>query len=146
MKKSIIILILIFSFVSMTVLMTPGQAQAASAQFCADEGAGFLQFPTWYKYLDYNFNSSTNSCEIKDFDIQTDGGKVLLAVAEILLRVGGMVAVSFVIYGGFQFILSQGNPENAKKARGTIIAALIGLVISASATVIVNLIGGTLAP
>jgi len=41
-------------------------------------------------------------------------------------------------------VLSRGEPENTKAARGTIVNALIGLVIAASATAIVNLIAGNL--
>lgn len=55
-----------------------------------------------------------------------------------------MVAVGFIIFGGFQYMLSQGEPERTKGARSTILNALIGLAISLSAVAIVNLIGRNL--
>ncbi|HTE57396.1 MAG TPA: pilin [Verrucomicrobiae bacterium] len=79
------------------------------------------------------------------FIVPDDVGKVLLAIFEIVLYVGGIVAVVFVVYGGFLYLTSSGEPEKAKNARTTIINALIGLAITMLATAIVNLIGRNLA-
>ena len=85
------------------------------------------------------------NCEFKDdLDLPSVIIPIALAVFEIILRLGGIIAVIFVIVGGFQFITSQGEPDRIKNARGTIINALIGLVITISATVIVNLVSGVL--
>jgi len=56
------------------------------------------------------------------------------------LYLSGAIAVIFVIYGGYQYILSAGNDESATKGRGTVINALIGLVIIILAYVIVNVV------
>lgn len=103
---------------------------------------GITILPPWYKYLEAE-DASKVPCSPK-FVFPDDIGKILLAIAEILLRVGGLVAVGFVIYGGFKYILSQGQPENAANALKTIINALIGVGIAVSATFIVNLVGGNL--
>jgi hypothetical protein len=65
---------------------------------------------------------------------------ILMAIFEILLYIGGVVAVVFVIYGGIQYIISQGEPDRIRGARTTIINALVGLVIVILSTAIVNLI------
>jgi hypothetical protein len=106
---------------------------------CKTQADNFLGFPTWYKYI-IDPASSTTECILK-FDPRTDIPKLLLAVFEIILRVGGLVAVGFIIYGGIQYLISQGEPEKTKGARTTIINALVGLFISMSAVAIVNLIG-----
>lgn len=100
-------------------------------------GGGLLGIPTWYKYL--GGDSSDGRC-VPVFTIPDDIGAVLLAVFEILLRIGALVAVGFIIYAGFQLILAQGEPERIKGARSTIINALIGLIITILATAVVNLI------
>src|SRR5690606_14894388 len=100
------------------VVALPHAALAAQNASCAKQASGFLGFPTWYKYLDFTEGSA--DCDI-DYNFETDIAKVLLAVFEIILRIGSMVAVGFVIYGGFQYILSQGEPERLKGARTTII-------------------------
>ena len=97
-----------------------------------------LGFPTWHKYL----TKEGSDCIIK-FDIQKDFPKILLAIFEIILRIGGLVAVGFIIYGGFRYMLSQGEPDGIKGAQATIVNALIGLVITISATVIVNVVAGS---
>ncbi len=58
----------------------------------------------------------------------------------------GLVAVAFIIYGGVQYVLSQGDANKAAKARGTILTAVIGLVIvilaAAVTTFVINAIAG----
>jgi len=149
-KISIRIAIIVTTLFSISLLTVPllGNAQVAipeSGGDCAKKSDSFLGFPTWYKYLSLEEGSTVAQCSIK-FDFQSDIPKVLLAIFEIVLRIGGIVAVGFVIYGGFQYILSQGEPENLKNARGTIINSLIGLAIAISATAIVNLLANTILP
>ncbi len=114
---------------------------AATGDPCALEAKGTSIIPPWYKYL--GGEEIAGRCSVV-MDFPSDTGKILLAVVEILLRIGGLVAIGFVIYGGFRFILSTGEPDKAKDARQTIINSLIGLVIALLATVIVNLIGNNL--
>ncbi len=111
------------------------------AAACQAKGIDWI--PTWYKYLDSR-TDDTGKCSLDGFVVPDDIGKVLLAIVEIILRVGALVAVGFVVYGGFQYILSQGEPDRTKNARTTIINALIGLVIATFATIIVNFVGSRL--
>lgn len=121
-------------------------AQAAQG-VCGDENTSFLSFPTWYKYLD-KAPGAGGKCDIavpKDAEgntrIDTLVAPVLLAIFEIILRIGGIAAVGFIIFGGFQYLISQGEPDRTKGAKSTILNAVIGLVITLSASAIVNLIG-----
>lgn len=59
---------------------------------------------------------------------------ILIAV----IGVSSLISVSFIIVGGINYMTSTGDPTKAKKARDTIIYALIGLVICALAFAIVN--------
>jgi len=156
-KHMLLALVLLGNLLVAVVVFTPSSAQAATSaqtatqEACGKSGAGFLGFPTWYKYLNPTFDPGDptatpprpEDCKIS-FDLQKDIGKVLLAVFEIILRVGGLVAVGFVIFGGFEYIISQGEPDRIKGARSTILNAVIGLAIAVSATAIVNLIAGTI--
>ncbi len=67
---------------------------------------------------------------------------ILLAIVDDLFRLAGLLAVGFIIYSGFQFVLSQGSPEESAKARTTGINALVGLGISLVAIVFVTFLGG----
>ena len=103
----------------------------------------FFLLPTWYKYLviagkmeDVNGRCATVvGLQVADLSL------IALAVLDIVLRLAGLVAVTFVVYGGIKFITSQGDPEGSKKARQTIINALIGLVIALFATTLVAFVG-----
>ena len=55
----------------------------------------------------------------------------------------GALAVIFLIWGGLSFAMSAGNPEKVKKAKYTILFALIGLAVAISANVIVGLVINT---
>ncbi len=63
---------------------------------------------------------------------------------EDLLRIAGIVTAFFIIYGGVRYVTSQGEPENTKAARSTIINALIGAAIAMIAAVLVSFIGSKL--
>jgi hypothetical protein len=120
------------------------------AAACADHT--FLGLIPWYHYLTLVQDSATNTCKITNFD---DTAKVLgsqspflligLAILDDLIRVAALVAVGFVIYGGIQYVTSQGSPDSTNKARQTIINALVGLVLAVVAASLVSFIGGRLA-
>jgi hypothetical protein len=101
----------------------------------------FFGLIPWYGYLpDERF---TANCNIKDFHVlnNSDIPLILLAVLDDLLRVAGIAAVIFVMVGAIQYLTSQGNPEDTAKARGTIINALVGLVIAMMAVALVSFLG-----
>ena len=65
---------------------------------------------------------------------------IILNVLVDLFMIGGMVAVGFLIYGGYLYLRSGGDPNFAAKGKKTITAALVGLVIVTLANVISRLI------
>ena len=74
-------------------------------------------------------------------NLSSDGGKNVAGQAiNIALGVLGAIAVLIIVIAGFQFALSQGNQEKTKKARQTILYAVVGLVVAIFASVIVNFI------
>lgn len=113
-------------------------------QFAAACGGGnFFGFPHWYKYLT-DTETIAGKCTPK-LDLANNPGQIAaiaLALLEILLRVSVLVAIGFVVSGGIQYMTSQGEPDKTRKARGTIINALIGLVIAVVAVTLVTFIGG----
>lgn len=55
--------------------------------------------------------------------------ELITSIIEILLILAGAVALIYLIIGGYQYITAGGNPEQAAKAKNTILGALIGLAI-----------------
>lgn len=79
---------------------------------------------------------------------QNTATQIIIRVIEILLAIAGLVAVIFLIIGGFRYITAGGNEETAEAAKKTITNAIIGVVVIILAFVIVRvisnaLIGGT---
>jgi len=115
-----------------------------------DKGQLFLGvFPTWYKYLetaDITDKAGVTTCKIMiDFSSKpNDFWLIGLGIVDILLRVAGLVAVAFVVYGGFMYMTSQGEPDKTSKAKNTLLNSLIGLTIAIMATVIVSFVGSSL--
>lgn len=133
---------------------------------CRD--SSFLTLPTWYKGLTKNVTTtvpntltptpttapgSTATPTPAPTKEQTDcvivspdevGGlstfiwRIVLNVIEIGMQLIAYLALFFVMYGGFQYLTSSGNPDQASKGRSTILNAIIGLVIAAGSTAVVN--------
>jgi hypothetical protein len=108
----------------------------------ACSGGHFLTFPTWYEYL--GSKTDANGVCAPVVSGLNDVWLIVAAAIEILLRIAALAAIAFVIYGGVQYMTSQGEPASLEKARSTIINALIGLAIAILSSVIINFIAGSI--
>jgi len=61
-------------------------------------------------------------------------------IIQAILGVLGVVAVIFIIVGAVNYTVSQGDPGKVKKARDTILYAVIGLIVALLAFAIVSFI------
>lgn len=119
------------------------------AQVCHPQAGNFFSLPTWYKYLDdagkFHLNSATGKCELAPYGpggLQVvDLALIGLALVDIAFRIAGLVAVGYIVWGGIQFVTAQGESDKTKKARQTVINALIGLAIALVAVGVVAFIG-----
>lgn len=59
-----------------------------------------------------------------------------------ILAAAGVACVVFVIIGGIKYILSQGDASEIKKAKDTILYALIGMIFVGVAFMIVQFVVG----
>jgi hypothetical protein len=55
--------------------------------------------------------------------------ELIISIINIMLFFAGMVAVVFIIIGGYWYITSAGNEEQAEKGKGTMVNAIIGIVV-----------------
>ena len=97
----------------------------------------------WYAGLSVK-DTQTNKCVIGTPD---DDNEVVKMVWVIVLNVMvdisviiGYLALGFVIYGGYLYILSGGDAGKVAKGKKTLLGAVIGVAISLLASVIVNTI------
>jgi hypothetical protein len=137
-KKIVVSLAIIVTGGVSFATMVPQTVAAADNPACVQR---FLGFPVWYRGL------SDKNCNVVSPDGQNGNPTlsnfiwhIVLNVIEIVMMLVGYLAVFFILYGGFQFLTSQGAPDAAAKARTTITNAVIGLVISIVAVAVVNFI------
>jgi uncharacterized membrane protein YjfL (UPF0719 family) len=65
---------------------------------------------------------------------------VINLLAVVLTSISSLIAVLYIVYGGYQYITSAGNPEASKTAVSTITWSVIGLVIILLAYIIVEFV------
>jgi hypothetical protein len=169
MKRKIIqTTLIIFIALTFQVMFSPAQSNAnnaipsgakiAAAACDIPSGGGAITssiFVPWYKYLG---NDRSGECKLQLPEKTTDcsDGKstctdltktatlVSIAIIELLTRVSALVAVGFIIYGSFQYITSQGEPEGIRNAKSTIINAVIGFIIVVLSIAIIQFLGRTI--
>lgn len=111
------------------------------AMGCTDS---FLGMRPWY----YDDGSGgVKICEGDDIQAPGSGDDIPAYVWKIAMNILfdlflaiGYIAMGFVIYGGYQYIMSQGDPAKAMRGKKTLTNAIIGTIIAMGATVIVNTI------
>lgn len=108
-----------------------------------DSAGNFLNFPHWFQYLDGKEDAFGKCIPQVDFTNPSNVWSVALAGIDIMLHVAGIVAVGFIIYAGFMYMTSNGDPERTKGAKDTILNALIGLIITIIAASVVSFIGNS---
>ena len=63
-------------------------------------------------------------------------------IVDIVFMIAGILAVIFIIVGGFQYVLSGGDAGGIKKAKETITYAIVGLIVTLLAFGIVHYVVG----
>ena len=106
----------------------------------ADCGGNILTLKPWYDGL------TDDSCNIQSPTSDTMSSfiwHIALNIVDDILQIAGYVAFGFVVFGGFLYMTSTGQPEKATRARKTITYGLIGVVVAMSAVLLVNVIAST---
>lgn len=158
-KRTRLLFVLILAALSAPFMLPAVPVAAAPCELYTSTPVNQIIVP-WYKYLegeevDLNQDGNPDACRPKldtgFSDGQQAGSKVtknvtliIIAVIELLTRIAGLIAVGYLIYGAFQYILSQGEPEGLKNAKDTITNALAGFVVVMLAIVLVQFLGRAL--
>lgn len=150
LTNTIVGIVVVLSIVGATNTLMPLSAQAASCS------TSFFGLPNWWRGLAKTSTVNNqpvcvvNLTASKDGTWQTGVLTIAINVLDALLRLSGMVAVVFIVWGGIQYIISQGeagsgsSPGGVVKAKQTIMRAISGLVIAILAVFILNFVAGTI--
>lgn len=145
MKKAIFAAILMVFSASFGLAVFDSKAASAA---CASDGAQLFSIPAWYRGL-----TKEDSCEIKKISNKDDAGAdsvtiqsfvwtVIGNVFDAIMRIVGVVATGYIIWAGFQYMISAGDSGKMANAKTTLTNACIGLVIAIVASGIVQLVMG----
>ncbi|MFA6194565.1 MAG: hypothetical protein WC719_02350 [Patescibacteria group bacterium] len=87
----------------------------------------------------YNFKDQSGlgaAAGTAGYDIGTSATTLESVISRIIYTLLSFIGILFfglVIYGGFTWMTARGNEEKVKKAEGSIMNALVGLIITLSA-------------
>lgn len=130
----------------LALIHLPQPLLAKTGDTCTLPNHQFFFLPPWWEYLQPRIDE-LGHCAVS-FNKAGAGGFQLsnvwavgLAVLDMLLRLGGFVAVISIIIAGIQYITATGNPETGAAARKRLVSSLIGLAIILIATGIVAFLG-----
>lgn len=98
-----------------------------------------LTFSPWYKGLECTKEERTDGRKYDQPQITklNDIWKIALNVVEWLVGLAAYAAVVFIIWGGFKYMKSRGDPGQLVEAKNTITQAVIGLGVALTSTAIV---------
>ncbi|HPY08685.1 MAG: hypothetical protein ACOX0H_03825 [Patescibacteria group bacterium] len=109
------------------------------------------QLSSTYNYANaYNFQKDSGLDTTADeagFETGPGADTVDNIISRVILTVltwVGVIFFGFVIYGGFRWMIAEGNQERVKKAKNILTDALIGLIITLAAYAITFFIVGRL--
>jgi type IV secretory pathway VirB2 component (pilin) len=94
------------------------------------------QTPTPFSIEDIGTTIGLGTADLKD---------TVVNIIQWVLGILALLAVVFVIYGGFMWLTSSGDESRIESAKKTISAAVIGLIVVLLAWAIVIFVAGTTA-
>ncbi len=134
MKKIAKIIAVIMMMSTVAVAALPTQEVAAQDYNCEKH---FMGLRAWYDGL-----VDPATCEI-EYPGQGDEEAIkefvwtaVLNVISMVLGIMGYLAIGFVIFGGIQYMIGQGDPVKVAKGKKTITNSVIGLIVVMSASII----------
>lgn len=98
-------------------------------------GSRVLTFPTWQ-------NGMPGTCSQPKIEKLNDFWIVVMNFIEVLLQIVAYVSAGYIIWGGFKYMKSEGDPGKISEAKAAILNAVIGLVIALSSVALVAFVQG----
>lgn len=119
MKNIILTLVAILSF---AFIMTPAVSAVDVFDDCSGDAA------------------DTAVCKASKTDKLFGAGSIWNSLLNVLTYVIGAIAVLMLIIGGLRYATSGGDPASVTGAKNTILYAVIGIVVAASANAFINFV------
>ena len=92
------------------------------------------------KFAAANYNGINGMNNVVESGAGDDLPGIIIGILNGVISVLAVVCVVVIVMGGGQYMMSSGDAAKVKKAKDTILYALIGLIICALAAAIVNFV------
>jgi hypothetical protein len=125
---------IIESIVSVGMIFSFSLAPTTTFAACEGNVVEFLGLESWDACLPRGADGKPV------FEALTDIWKIIIPLLNDVLKLAGYIAIGLIIWGGIQYIKSQGEPSNLTQAKDTIKNAIIGLLLVLSSIAIVQFI------
>ena len=134
-----ILSLILLASVAVAPIMPAASVMAVAA--CDGGTSKLTLLPPWYKGLQCD-DKGTVQMDTGKNGLQSFIFKIVANLIEDLFYIVGYVSLAMIIWGGFKYMLFGDNSSGTEGAKKTILNAVIGLVISIFAVIIVNLVAG----
>ena len=112
-----------------------GLSPNVNAAACgSDSDADFLGLPPWHRGL----ACKDDAVDLTAKPIGQTVVIIALNIVDMALRLLSLVAIGFIIFGGFQYMIARGEPGGVAKGKATVTHAVIGLIIGIASSAIVG--------
>lgn len=137
-----VIAVLTLLFVAVTPMAVEATPLTQFGAKCTNRP--ILTFPSWYKGLECTNQERPDGTKYEQPNITAlnDIWIIALNVVEALIGAAAYVAVGYIIWGGFKYMKSRGDPGQLVEAKNTITQAVIGLGVALASTAMVIFVQG----
>ena len=130
MKKIILSLFIVLASALGVVALPAENVAAAGCQ------THFLGLRAWYDGLDKDGDCNIDMPKQSEDDLRRYVWTIVMNVVSMVLGIVGYLAIAMVIWGGYQYMLAQGDPAKLAKGKKTVTNAVIGMAIVMLASLI----------
>lgn len=88
----------------------------------------------------YSLQSGIDNAKGEGMSNQTNVEVIVKNIINVILYAAGILSVGFLVFGGIKYVTSSGDSSKVKAAKDTILYAVIGLMVTILAFVIVNFV------
>ena len=124
--------IVLVAFLALPVVIFQQPVNAAACGAASD--GFFFGLPPWHRGL----KCDNGAVDLSDMEIGNIIVIVGLNIIDMVVRLMGIVAIAFIVIGGFQYMLARGEASNVAKGKATVTHAVIGLIIVMASSTIVG--------
>jgi hypothetical protein len=128
MKRIIIILSLLLGLLTPVVAPTLVLAQTEPLKEACDQTKGSQKPATCYNIANPNENPITGP------------NGIIIKASRIIALITGAAAVIVIMVAGLRYIVSAGDPNSVNTAKNAILYAMVGLVVSVFAPIVIGFV------